>query len=173
MRIAIVVFLIALLLITACFEAGVIYVLQGIMNIDLSANWVGMLVFGPLSLLFFVVAAHIMAKHCLYPHEVADLQVIGGVRYGSSFDGLFSGKSATWPFAKLLANREKIWLYTPWDTLEWDKPHAPELRLYCRFPIISPRLVMHAPEITIFLFPWHCERVEKSLEVLGYKISKD
>lgn len=168
MKMSVTVFLIAVLMITACFTGGTICFLQGIVHVDISSDRVGMVIFAA-TLLFFFAAATIMAKNLLYRKETADLQVIGGVRYGSFIEAMRSGKQATWPFAKLLIAKERLWLHTPWGTQAWDYPQLPFMRL--NRSLLFPALTIRAPGVTILLFPWHRKRVEKALKMLGHDIS--
>lgn len=146
---------------------GIIYFLQGIMNIDISPKWIVVMIFAAI-LLFSVVVAGIMAKYLLYREEDADLQVIGGIRYGSFIEAMRSGKQGTWPFAKLLMTKDILWIHSPWGTEAWNRGQLPLMRLECSS--LNPKLVIHMPEITFFLLPWHCRKVEEAIRMLGYEM---
>jgi len=164
---SIMVFMPCLLLATACFTGGIVY-------LSPSGSY-GHRYFAEVGrhndlcsypCVLFVGTANIMAKYLLYREENADLQVIGGIRYGSFIEAMRSGKQGTWPFAKLLITTDRLWIHSPWGTEAWNRGQLPLMRLERSF--LNPKLVIHMPEITFFLLPWHCRKVEEAIRMLGY-----
>jgi hypothetical protein len=117
----------------------------------------------------------LFGKYCLYPKEVAKLEVVGGVRYGTQLEAVFSGKSATWPFAKLLVDEDKLWLHTPWGTVRHYRMQFPTITIKASllFAGLSIDDEVSSAVLKFSLFPWEYHKLRKTLQMLEYRFSQE
>jgi len=161
-------------ILTVCFALGMFFLLPTVFRLDLTSNWAGLIFF--LACIAFAGAVlSFLGKHCLYPKEVAKLEIIGGIRHGAIIETVFSGKSATWPFAKLLIDEDKLWVHTPWGTITHYKLQFPRLTINTSplFPSLSIDRENLSAVLTFPFFPWYYGRLVPTLKVLGYRFSEE
>lgn len=155
---------------TAFAGVGTVIVLK-MDDSSFQSNWVGLLLFT-----WIVLVAVAVLKTCtrfLYPRESAALSILGGIRFGSRFDAIMSGRSSTWPFAKLLADTNSLWIHTPWGTLHW--PRTNDLVLRSRRYVITSVLTLppteNRPGLPIS-FLYFGNALEDKLRGLGFKFQE-
>jgi hypothetical protein len=120
---------------------------------------------------FLAGVLHFSATVFLYPKAGAPLQVLGGLRLGKL--SLLSGKTAPWPFAKLVGDPETLRIYHPWGCATWaakENVHLSIDKRYAWCGAIGMRFGggQNVDEVTFFLSPWQITRVAVQLRKLGY-----
>jgi hypothetical protein len=166
--------LITTFVLTVFFALGSFFLMQKVLKVDTTTNWVGLLFF--LTCVAFAGSIlRLFGKYCLYPKEAAKLEMVGGVKYGTQLEAVFSGKSATWPFAKLLVDGDKLWLRTPWGMVTYYRLQLPTITVNASplFPSLSIDDKMRSTAIKFSFFPWYCKKLVKKLKVLGYRFSQE
>jgi len=166
--------LISTFVLTASFALGMFFLMQMVLKVDMAPNWVGLLFFIA-CVAFAGSVLKLFGKYCLYPREVAKLEAVGGVRYGTQLEAVFSGKSATWPFAKLLVDEDKLWLHTPWGTVTHYRSQSAVITIKASplFPGLSIDDEVPSAVLTFSLFPWEYHKLRKTLQVLEYRFSEE
>ena len=100
------------LLLTFLLAALFMFMLYGVNSLAFPKNLNDIAIgFSGASIVLFAGAClQSFAKSFLYDKDDrAELQLLGGVRLGNTVvEAIFSGKGATWPFAKLSASRETL-----------------------------------------------------------------
>jgi len=168
----------SVLLITFVLTALFVLMLYGALVLALPKNLNDIAIaFAAASAVLFAGAfLQYFAKCFLYDKDDrAELQVLGGARFGDTVvDAMFSGKGATWPFAKLSASREILRLQTPFGNYAWERA-APRLIIQktglCAglWKIDAEDAPMTHP-IIFSTFPWKAKIIERKLEELGYEV---
>ena len=101
---------------------------------------------------------------------MAELQLIGAVRFGEAIDAFLTGKGATWPFAKLSASKHMLRLQTPWGDFvrqNNDQFGAIHKTGSSKFRFDGFESTAGQP-ITFFVMPWDAAKIERELGALGY-----
>jgi hypothetical protein len=166
------------LLITFVLTALFVLMLYGVLVLALPKNLNDIAIgfAGASTVLFAGACLQYFAKCFLYDKDdLAELQVLGGVRFGDTVvEAMFSGKGATWPFAKLSASRETLRLQTPFGNYAWERAD-PRLIIQktglCTglWKISAEDAAMTRP-IVFSTFPWKTKIIERKLEELGYEM---
>jgi hypothetical protein len=106
--------------------------------------------------------------------DQAELQVVGGIRFGGAAQMATTGKGASWPFAKLSASPQALRLQTPFGNYAWDgaDPHL-KIRSTGRFfgewEIGSDDA--KPGDLAVFsAWPWERNATEAKLGELGYEL---
>ena len=167
----------SILLITVVLTALFVLMLYGVLVLALPKNLNDIAIgFAAASTVLFAGAClQYFAKCFLYDKDDrAELQVLGGVRFGDTVvEAMFSGKGATWPFAKLSVSRETLRLQTPFGNYAWERD-APRLIIQktglCtgQWKIGAEDAAMARP-IVFSTFPWKTKIIERKLQELGYE----
>ena len=118
-----------ILLLTFVLTALFMLMLYGVQMFAFPKNFndiAGAIGFAALIVLFAGACLQYFARSFLYDKDDrAELQLFGGVRFGDTMvEAMFSGKGATWPFAKLSASRETLRLQTPFGDYAWERADA-------------------------------------------------
>ena len=96
------------LLLTLVLTALFALVLYGVLVLALPKNLINVAIgfTGVSAVLFGGACVQYFANYFFYDKDDrAELQLLGGVRFGDTMvEAMFSGKGATWPFAKLSAS---------------------------------------------------------------------
>ena len=151
------------------FMLSVVGVLT-VFGVDMQPAWKG-LVFFIVLLAFAGIVLRKLALLLLYPKESADLAVLGGIQYGGLLNTMFTGKGASWPFCKLLADRDSLCIHTPWETLRWSKAQAPALTYRRRLLSSALTLDYEAKGVSKQLTFYGSKNLNRSLESLGFRIN--
>ena len=166
------------LLITFVLTALFMLMLYGVLVLALpnNLNDIAIGFAGASTVLFAAACLQCFAKCFLYDKDDrAELQVLGGVRFGDTVvEAMFSGKAATWPFAKLSASREMLRLQTPFGNYAWERA---DQRLIIQktglctglWKIGAEDAAMTRP-IVFSTFPWKTKIIERKLQELGYEV---
>jgi hypothetical protein len=125
--------------------------------------------------LFAGACLQYFAKYFLYDKDDrAELQLLGGVRFGDTVvEAMFSGKGATWPFAKLSASQETLRLQTPFGNYTRERADP---RLIIQKTGLSGQWKIGAEDaaltrsIVFSTFPWKTKMIERKLKELGYEV---
>jgi len=131
---------------------------------------------GVSAVLFAGACVQYFAKYFLYDKDDrAELQSLGGVRFGDTVaESMFSGKGATWPFAKLSASQDTLRLQTPFGNYAWERAD-PRLIIQRtglstgHWKIGTEDAAMTRP-IVFSTFPWNTKMIERKLQELGYEV---
>ena len=168
----------SVLLITFVLTALFVLMLYGVLVLALPKNLNDIAIgfAGALTVLFAGACLQYFAKCFLYDKDDrAELQLLGGVRFGDTVvEAMFSGKGATWPFAKLSASRETLRLQTPFGNYAWERAD-PRLIIdktglsTGQWKIGAEDAAMTRP-IVFSTFPWKTKIIERKLQELGYEV---
>jgi hypothetical protein len=167
------------LLMTLVLTALFALILYGVLVLALPKNLINVAIgfTGVSTILFGGACLQYFAKYFLYDRDDrAELQLLGGVRFGDTLEAMLSGKGATWPFAKLSASREKLRLQTPFGNYAW-KRADPRLIIEKmglstgRWKIGAEDVAMTRP-IVFSTFPWKTGIIERKLKELGYEVAE-
>jgi hypothetical protein len=164
------------LLLTFVLTALFMLMLYGVLVLALPKNLNGIAIGfdGASTVLFAGVCLQYFAKYFLYDKDDrAELQLLGGVRFGDTVvEAMFSGKGATWPFAKLSASQETLRLQIPFGNYAWERADP---RLIIQRTGLSGRWKIGAEDaaltrpIVFSTFPWKTKMIEQKLKELGYE----
>ena len=111
-----------------------------------------------------------LATSFLYDkNDCADLQLIGGVRFGDILQAAFSGRGATWPFAKLSASRKELRLQTPFGVYGW-KSDEVLLTVSLTGGLNIETTEASQTSVLFFAAPWQLDSLKKGLRRLGYRL---
>lgn len=131
---------------------------------------------GSASIILFASAClQRFAKHFLYDKDdLAELQLLGGVRFGNLSQAIANGTGATWPFAKLSASQDTLRLQTPFGNYAWERTD-PRLIIQRTglFPgqwKIGAEDAARTRPIVFSTFPWKIKLIERKLKDLGYEV---
>ena len=98
-----------------------------------------------------------LATRFLYDkNDRADLQLIGGVRFGDILQAALSGTGATWPFAKLSASRKELRLQTPFGVYGW-KPDGVLLSVSLTGGLNIETTEAGQTRVLFFAAPWRLD----------------
>ncbi|MGA2894501.1 MAG: hypothetical protein ABSE22_16680 [Xanthobacteraceae bacterium] len=134
---------------------------------------------GATTVLFAGACLQYFAKSFLYDKDDrAELQLFGGVRFGDTVvEAMFSGKGATWPFAKLSATRETLRLQTPFGNYAWGRadprPIIQKTGRSGQWKIGAEDTALTRPiarPIVFSVFPRRTKTIERKLKALGYEV---
>jgi hypothetical protein len=165
------------LLMTLVLTALFALMLYGVLVLALPNNLINIAIgfAGASAVLFGGACIQYLAKHFLYDRDDrADLQLLGGVRFGDTLEAMLSGKGATWPFVKLSASRETLRLQTPFGNYAWERAD-PRLiiqktgRSTGQWKIGAEDAAM-TRAIVFSTFPWKTRIMERKLRELGYEV---
>jgi hypothetical protein len=125
--------------------------------------------------LFAGACLQYFAKYFLYDKDDrAELQLLGGVRFGDLSQAIANGTGATWPLAKLSASQETLRLQTPFGNYAWERAD-PRLIIQKTglFPgqwKIGAGGAARKRPIVFSTHPWKAKMVERKLKELGYEM---
>jgi hypothetical protein len=165
------------LLVTLILTALFALMLYGVLALALpkTLNDIAIGFTGASTVLFGGACVQYFARHFLYDRDDrAELQLLGGVRFGDVLQAMLSGKGATWPFAKLSASGETLRLQTPFGNYAWERAD-PRLIIEKTGPstgqwkIGAEDAAMTRP-IVFSAFPWKTKIIERKLKELGYEV---
>lgn len=165
------------LLMTLVIAAVFTLMLYGVLVLALPNNLINVAIgfTGVSAVLFGGACLQYFAKYLLYDRDDrAELQLLGGVRFGDTLEAMLSGKGATWPFAKLSASRERLRLQTPFGNYAWERAN-PRLIIEktglstVQWKIGAEDVAMTRP-IVFRTFPWKTGTIERKLKELGYEV---
>jgi len=167
------------LLLTLVLTALFALMLYGVLVLALPKNLINVAIgfTGISAVLFGGACLQYFAKYFLYDRDDrAELQLLGGVRFGDTVvEAMFSGKGATWPFAKLSASRETLRLQTPFGNYAWERADA---GLIIQKTGRSGQWKIGAEDaapthpIVFSVFPWKTKMIERKLKELGYEVRR-
>jgi hypothetical protein len=165
------------LLLTFVLTALFMLMLYGVQMLAFPKNLNGIAIgFAGASIVLFAGAClQYFAKSFLYDKDDrAELQLLGGVGFGDTVvEAMFSGKGATWPFAKLSASRETLRLQTPFGNYAWERADAgliiQKTGLSGQWKIGAEDAALTHP-IVFSVFPWKTKMIERKLKELGYEV---
>jgi hypothetical protein len=161
------------LLLTALFAL----MLYGVLVLALPKNLINIAIgfAGVSAILFGGACVQYFAKYFLYEKDDrAELQLLGGIRFGDTLEAMLSGKGATWPFAKLSASRETLRLQTPFGNYAWERAD-PRLMIQ-KTGVSTGQWQIGAEDaattrpIVFSTFPWKTKIIERKLKELGYEV---
>ncbi len=122
------------------------------------------------ALLAVCFCLRLLATRLLYDkNDSADLQLIGGARFGDILQAVFSGKGASWPFAKLSASRKELRLQTPFGVYAW-KTDDVLLSVSLTGGLNIETVRAGQTSVLFFATPWQRARLKKGLKQLGYPL---
>jgi hypothetical protein len=165
------------LLVTLVLTALFALMLYGVLVLALPKNLINVAIgfTGVSAVLFGGACVQYFAKYFLYDRDDrAELQLLGGVRFGETLEAMLSGKGATWPFAKLSASREKLRLQTPFGNYAWER--ADPRLIIEKTGLSSGQWKIGAEDVamtrpTVFsTLPWNTGMIERKLKELGYEV---
>ena len=165
------------LLLTFVLAALFMVVLYGVLVLALPKNLINLAIGfdGASTILFAGACLQYFAKYFLYDrNDRAELQLLGGVRFGDTvMEAMFSGKGATWPFAKLSASQQTLRLQTPFGNYAWERAD-PRLMiqktgLSGQWKIGTEDAALTRP-IVFSTLPWKTKMIEQKLGELGYEV---
>ena len=164
------------LLLTFVLTALFMLMLYGVLVLALPKNLNDIAIgFDGASTVFAGACLQYFAKYFLYDKDDrAELQLLGGVRFGDTVvEAMFSGKGATWPFAKLSASQETLRLQTPFGNYAWERADPrliiQKTGLSGQWKIGAEDAAMTRP-IVFSAFPWQIKLIEQKLKELGYEV---
>lgn len=165
------------LLMTFVLTALFMLMLYGVLVLALPKNLINVAIgfTGVSAALFGGACLQYFAKYFLYDRDDrAELQLLGGVRFGDTLEAMLSGKGATWPFAKLSASREKLRLQTPFGNYAWERADPrliiEKTGLSTGRWKIGAEGVATTRAIVFSTFPWKTGIIERRLKELGYEV---
>lgn len=103
-------------------------------------------------------------------NDKADLQRLGGVRFGSIFQTILTGKGASWPFAKLSASKEFVRIQTPHGNFNWKTNELGPIERCGLLPgswKFENKNLSDPKTFTFMVAPWLARKVETELKKLG------
>jgi len=98
--------------------------------------------------------------------DTANVQVLGGVRLGGRVAAALSGRSVSWPFAKLSASPERLRLQTPFGKYAWNRQDVHLTSGALGQWKIETNIA--SMEITFYALPWVARGATLKLRRLGY-----
>lgn len=122
------------------------------------------------ALLSVCLCLRFLATRFLYDkNDSAELQVIGGVRFGDILQAALSGRGASWPFAKLSASRKELRLQTPFGVYAW-KSDDVLLSVSLTGGLNIETAEATQTGVLFFAAPWRSGSLKKGLKRLGYRL---
>jgi hypothetical protein len=159
---------------TVLFALMLVGVLELAFPENLKDDAIGFFLF-VLVILFAGTCAQYFAKYFLYDKDDrAELQMLGGIRFGNLSQAIANGTGATWPFAKLSASQETLKLQTPFGNYTWEK--ADPWLIIQRTGLLPGRWKIGAGDaarkrpIVFSTLPWKIKMIERKLKELGYRV---